>query len=116
MHVRRIRRYFHNEKLLTEAFFDGVLLNFFRPNSARLRRYVPRTTDIIILYHLDNLLSAMSEHAPHLLGRRHARRRVAHRKGEDGVVNAAKVRRHSQTTYFSPVRSFNSLSLTTSTD
>ena len=84
MHVRKIRRHFHNEKHLTEVFFDGVLRNFIRPNSARLRRCVPRTTDIIILYHLDNLLSAMLEHALHPLGRRHVGASHMKRRGRSG--------------------------------
>ena len=54
--------FFHKERLLTEALSDGVLRNVVRPSSPRLRVADDRCR-------LDNLLSAMLEHAPHILGR-----------------------------------------------
>jgi hypothetical protein len=77
--------FFNNENLHTEALSDDVLRNIIRQNSARLRAADGR-------YRLDDLLSAMLEHAPHPLGRRYVAvsLHIAHRKGEDGVVNAAK--------------------------
>ncbi len=77
---------YDNETLLTEVLSDDALRNVIRPNSARLRAADPR-------YHLDDLLSAMLEHAPHPLGRRYVAvcLHVTNQKGEDGVVNAAKV-------------------------
>ena len=77
--------FFNNEKLQTEPLSDDVLRNVICQNSAKLRAADRR-------YRLDDLLSAMLEHAPHPLGRRYVAvsLHVAHRKGEDGVVNAAK--------------------------
>jgi hypothetical protein len=70
-----------NERSLAEH----VLINVIRPNCARLRAADPRCR-------LDNLLSAMLEHAPHPLGQRYVANCLltAHQKGEDGVVDAAK--------------------------
>src|SRR6266702_1724222 len=76
---------YDNERLLTEVLSDKALRNIIGPNSARLREADRR-------YRLDDLLSAMLEHAPHPLGRRYVAvsLHVAHQKSEDGVVNAAK--------------------------
>jgi hypothetical protein len=67
------------------SLLNDVLHNVIRPNSARLRAADTR-------YRLDDLLSAMLEHAPHPSGQRYVAVSlyVAHQKGEDGVVNAAK--------------------------
>ncbi len=79
------RNLYDNERLLTGVLSDDALRNIIGPNSARLRAADPR-------YRLDDLLSAMLEHAPHPLGQRYVAvsLHVAHQKGEDGVVNAAK--------------------------
>jgi len=76
---------YNNDRLRTEVLSDDALCNIIRPNSARLRAADPRCR-------LDDLLSAMLKHAPHLLGQRYVAvyLHVAHQKGEDGVVNAAK--------------------------
>ncbi len=76
---------YSNEGLLTEELSDDVLGNVIRPNSAMLHAADGR-------YHLDKLLSGMLEHAPHPSGRRYVavRLHIAHQKGEDGVLNAAK--------------------------
>jgi hypothetical protein len=77
--------FYRNENLLTGVLSDDVLRNVIRPNSARLRAVDSRCR-------LDVLLTAMLEHAPHPLGRRYVAvtLHVAHQKGEDGVVDAAK--------------------------
>jgi len=76
---------FYDGEMLTEVLSDEALRNIIRPNSARLREADRR-------YRLDDLLSAMLEHAPHPLGQRYVAicLHIAHQKGEDGVVNAAK--------------------------
>ena len=77
--------FLNNEKLQTEVLSDDVLRSVIRQNSAKLRAADGR-------YRLDDLLLAMLEHAPHPLGRRYVAvsLHIAHRRGEDGVVNAAK--------------------------
>ena len=76
---------FSKERLQTEALSDDALNNIIRPNSEKLR-----LADKNI--QLDKLLSAMLEEAPHPLGQRYVAvcLHVAHQKGEDGVINAAK--------------------------
>jgi hypothetical protein len=76
---------FAKEGLLTEVVSGDALHNIIRPNSERLRAADGR-------YRLDDLLYAMLKHAPHPLGRRYVAicLHIAHQKGEDGVVNAAK--------------------------
>ncbi|KAI9466109.1 hypothetical protein BJY52DRAFT_1413613 [Lactarius psammicola] len=78
-------KFYSNEGLPAEELCDDVLRNVIRPNSAMLRAADRR-------YHLDKLLSAMLEHAPHPLGRRYVAvcLHIAHQKGEDGVLGAAK--------------------------
>jgi hypothetical protein len=76
---------FANEDFLTEALSDDALNSIIRPNRERLRAADGR-------YRLDDLLHAMLKHAPHPLGRRYVAvcLHIAHQKGEEGVVNAAK--------------------------
>ena len=62
--------FFHNRKLLTEALSDGVLRNVVRPNITRLRAADG-------WYRLDDLWSAMLEHAPHPLWQRQVSHIVA---------------------------------------
>ncbi|KAH8995216.1 hypothetical protein EDB86DRAFT_2829534 [Lactarius hatsudake] len=82
---QEFQSFYDNESLLTDDLSDDALRNIIGPNSARLREAETR-------YRLDDLLSAMLEHAPHPLGRRYVAvsLHVARQKGEDGVVNAAK--------------------------
>jgi hypothetical protein len=77
--------FYDNERLLTEVLSEDAERNIIGPNSARLQQAEPR-------YRLDKLLYAMLKHAPHPLGKRYFAvcLHVAHQKGEDGVVNAAK--------------------------
>jgi hypothetical protein len=77
--------FFAQEALLTEVLSDDVLHNIIRPNSERLRADGR--------YRLDDLLYAMMKHAPHPLGRRYVAicLHIAHQRGEDGVVNAARL-------------------------
>ncbi|KAH9059036.1 hypothetical protein EDB87DRAFT_836873 [Lactarius vividus] len=76
---------YENENLLTEVLSDEALRGIIDRNRVRLREADNR-------YRLDDLLSAMLQHAPHSSGRRYVAvcLRIAHQKGEDGVVNAAK--------------------------
>lgn len=76
---------YDNESLLTEVLSDEALHNIIGPNSARLREADRRCR-------LDDLLSAMLKHAPHPSGRRYVAvcLHIAHQKGGDEVVNAAK--------------------------
>ncbi|KAH9033502.1 hypothetical protein EDB85DRAFT_1951170, partial [Lactarius pseudohatsudake] len=73
-----------NETLLTDVLIDEAR-NIIGKNRARLREADSR-------YRLDDLLSAMLLHAPNSLGQRYVAicLHIAHQKGEDGVVNAAK--------------------------
>jgi hypothetical protein len=77
--------FYDNKSIDTEILSDDVLRNIIRPNSASLRAADNR-------YRLDDLLSAMLMHAPHPSGKRYVAicLHIAHRKGEDGLVNAAK--------------------------
>ena len=77
--------FFAKEELLTEVLSDDALHNIIRPNSERLRVADGR-------YRLDDLLYAMLKHVPHPLGQRYVAicLHIAHQKGKDGVVNAAK--------------------------
>ena len=79
------QRLYMNEALLTKALSDDALLNIIRPNSTRLRAADKRCR-------LDDLLSAMLIHAPQPSGERYVAIciHIAHQKGEDGIVNAAK--------------------------
>ncbi|KAF8464939.1 hypothetical protein DFH94DRAFT_784376 [Russula ochroleuca] len=79
------QNFYDNESLNTEILSDEALRNIIRPNSASLRAADNR-------YRLDDLLSAMLMHAPHPSGKRYVAicLHIAHGKGEDGVVNAAK--------------------------
>ncbi|KAH9168292.1 hypothetical protein EDB89DRAFT_2074118 [Lactarius sanguifluus] len=76
---------YENENLLTEVLSDEALRGIIDRNRVRLREADSR-------YRLDDLLSAMLLHAPHSSGRRYVAvcLHIAHQKGEDGVVNAAK--------------------------
>ncbi|KAF8256992.1 hypothetical protein EI94DRAFT_127631 [Lactarius quietus] len=76
---------FAKQSLSTEVLSDDALRNIIRPNSERLRAADCR-------YRLDDFLNAILMHAPHPLGRRYVAicLHIAHEKGEDGVVNAAK--------------------------
>ncbi|KAN0132173.1 hypothetical protein V8E53_009939 [Lactarius tabidus] len=76
---------FAQESLPTEVLSEDALNKIIRPNSERLRAADGR-------YRLDDLLYAMLEHAPHPSGKRYVAicLHIAHQKGEDGVVNAAK--------------------------
>ncbi|KAH9012724.1 hypothetical protein EDB85DRAFT_1900150 [Lactarius pseudohatsudake] len=82
---QEFQSFYDNESLLTDDLSDDALRNIIGPNSARLRKAETR-------YRLDDLLSAMLEHAPHPLGRRYVAvsLHVARQMGEDGVVNTAK--------------------------
>ena len=75
---------FYEKRFLTEVLSNDAERNIIGPNSARLQAE-PR-------YRLDKLLYAMLKHAPHPLGKRYVAvcLHVAHQKGEDGVVDAAK--------------------------
>ncbi|KAH9170892.1 hypothetical protein EDB89DRAFT_1218022 [Lactarius sanguifluus] len=73
---------YDNESLLTDDLSDDALRSIIGPNRTRLREAETR-------YRLDDLLSAMLEHAPHPLGRRYVAVSL-HIAREDGVVNAAK--------------------------
>ena len=77
--------FYTNEALQTKALSDDALLNIIRPNSTRLRAADKRCR-------LDDLLSAMLIHAPQQSGERYVAIciHIAHQKGEDGIVNAAK--------------------------
>ena len=77
--------FYRNEKLLTDVLSDDVLQNVIYPNRERLRAASSG-------FRLDDLLTAMLEYAPHPLGRRYfaLALHVAHRRGEDGVIDAAK--------------------------
>ncbi|KAH9051153.1 hypothetical protein EDB83DRAFT_2627678 [Lactarius deliciosus] len=76
---------YDNNRLLSGALSDGALRNIIHPNGARLRAADSQ-------YRLGDLLCAMLEHAPHLLGRRYVAvcLHVANQMGEDEVVNIAK--------------------------
>ena len=73
---------YDNKTFLTEVLVEDVLRNVIRPNSARLREADRR-------YRLDDLLSSMLKDALHPLGIAVCLH-IAHQKGEDGVVNAAR--------------------------
>ncbi|KAN0133391.1 hypothetical protein V8E53_008831 [Lactarius tabidus] len=77
--------FYDNEQLVTEVLVHEVLNNIIGLNREKLREVDNR-------YCLHDLLSAMLLHAPHPLGQRYVAvcLRIAHQKGEDGVVNAAK--------------------------
>jgi hypothetical protein len=81
--------FYDNEQLVTEVLVHEVLDNIISLNKEKLREVDNR-------YCLHDLLSAMLLHAPHPLGQRYVAvcLRIAHQKGEDGVVNAAKVWLH----------------------
>lgn len=74
-----------NGNVPTKVLCDDVLRIVIHPNSARLRAADPRC-------HLDELLFAMLQHAPHPLGQRYVATCLltAHQRGKDGVVEAAK--------------------------
>ena len=74
------------ESLLTDVLYEDALNKIILPNSERLRAADGR-------FRLEDLLYAMLKHAPHSSGRRYVAicLHIAHQKGEDGVVNAAKV-------------------------
>ncbi|KAH9011480.1 hypothetical protein EDB85DRAFT_1117299 [Lactarius pseudohatsudake] len=74
---------YDNERLLTGDLSDEALRSIIGPNRTRLREAETR-------YRLDDLLSAMLEHAPHPLGRRYVAVSLHVAAREDGVVNAAK--------------------------
>jgi hypothetical protein len=78
--------FYDDEQLVTEVLVHEALDNVIGPNKERLREADNR-------YRLDDLLSAMLLHAPNPLGQRYVAvcLHIAHRKGEDGIVNAAKV-------------------------
>jgi hypothetical protein len=78
--------FYDDEQLVTEVLVHEALDNIIGPNKERLREADNR-------YRLDDLLSAMLLHAPNPLGQRYVAicLHIAHRKGEDGIVNAAKV-------------------------
>ena len=95
---------YDNFFLQQEASYRGSLWRRPAQLHSPEQRKATRSGLLISSYHLDNLLSATLEHAPHPLGRRH----VAHRKGEDGVANAANAWLDN---LIFPVRSFKSLSL-----
>ncbi|KAH9015596.1 hypothetical protein EDB85DRAFT_808724 [Lactarius pseudohatsudake] len=80
---------YDNDRFLTGALSDGALRNIIHPNGARLRAADSQ-------YHLDDLLCAMLEHAPHPLGRRYVAvcLHVANQMSEDEVVNIAKAWLH----------------------
>ncbi|KAH9026718.1 hypothetical protein EDB83DRAFT_1926692 [Lactarius deliciosus] len=79
---QEFQSFYDNESLLTDDLSDDALRNIIGPNRTRLREAETR-------YRLDDLLSAMLEHAPHPLGRRYVAVSL-HVAREDGVVNAAK--------------------------
>ena len=74
------------DNFLTEGLSHDALNSIIRPNREKLRAADSR-------YRLDDLLDAMLKYAPHPKGRRYVAvcLHVAHQKGEEGVVNAAKV-------------------------
>ena len=76
---------FANENFLTEELSNDTLDSIIRPNREKLRAADGR-------YRLDDLLHAMLTHAPHPSGRRYVAvcLHIAHQKGEEGVINAAK--------------------------
>ncbi|KAH8997209.1 hypothetical protein EDB86DRAFT_937136 [Lactarius hatsudake] len=75
---------YENKTISTDVLIDEAR-NIIGKNRARLREAEHR-------YRLDDLLSAMLLHAPNSLGQRYVAicLHIAHEKGEDGVVNAAK--------------------------
>ena len=77
--------FYCNENLQTDVLSEHVVHNIIDPNRAMLHAADNR-------YHLDNLLYAMLEDAPHPLGQRYVAvtLHIAHQQGEDSVVNAAK--------------------------
>lgn len=78
--------FYDNEWLVTEVLVYETLDDIINPNRDRLREADNR-------YRLHDLLSTMLLHAPHPLGQRYVAvcLHTAHRKGEDGIVNAAKL-------------------------
>src|SRR6266404_4177567 len=78
------QKLYDDTTLPTDVLCDDALHLIIR-HSTKLRATERR-------YRLDDLLSAMLEHAPHPLGRRYVAvcLHVAHQKGEDGLFNAAK--------------------------
>jgi len=77
--------FFDNSSLLTDVLCDGVLCNTIHPNMGRLHAADQQCR-------LDDLLTAMLMHAPHPLGQRYVAfcLHIAHQKGVDEVINAAK--------------------------
>jgi hypothetical protein len=80
------RDFYDNERLVTGVLVQKVQDNIIGPNSEKLREADKR-------YRLHDLLSAMLLHAPNSLGQRYVAvcLHIAHQKGEDGLVDAAKV-------------------------
>jgi hypothetical protein len=78
--------FYNNERLDTGVIVREALDDIIGPNRVRLR-------DADNRYRFHDLLSAMLVHAPHPLGQRYVAvcLHIAHKKGEDGIVNAAKV-------------------------
>jgi hypothetical protein len=77
--------FYDNSNLDTEVLVQDALNTIIPLNKEKLREADKR-------YRLHDLLSAMLLHAPNPLGKRYVAvcLHVAHKKGEDGVVNAAK--------------------------
>lgn len=77
--------FYDNTRLSNEALVQEALDDIIDPNMTRLRDADKR-------YRLHDLLSAMLLHAPTPLGQRYVAvcLHIAHQKGEDGIVNAAK--------------------------
>ncbi|KAN0133015.1 hypothetical protein V8E53_009188 [Lactarius tabidus] len=77
--------FYNNDNLSTEALVQDALKSIISPNTGKLSEADKR-------YRLHDLLSAMLQHAPDPLGQRYVAvcLHIAHQKGEDGVVNAAK--------------------------
>jgi hypothetical protein len=80
------RDFYDDERLVTDVLVHEALENILGPKRERLHEADKR-------YRLHDLLSAMLVHAPHPLGQRYVAvcLHIVHQKGEDGVVNAAKV-------------------------
>jgi hypothetical protein len=78
--------FYDDERLVTEVLVHEALENVLGPKRERLCEADKR-------YRLHDLLSAMLLHAPNPLGQRYVAvcLHIADEKGEDGVVNAAKV-------------------------
>jgi len=76
---------YENDKVATDVLSNNILTNVIGTNHEKLRAAERR-------YRIDDLLSGMIIHAPHPLGQRYVAVsiHIAHKKGEDAVIDLAK--------------------------